>query len=172
MGKVCCLPLYAPINTHAFLVPQVFAPANLRAASQNQAYAALVNRWIEAQFTLRYTGGMVPDVHHMIAKGHGIFCNPCSTSAPAKLRLLYECAPLALIVEVRWPWSPLVPAVHEAPRAASHCHPPWRSVLQRLGLHMQLAEAPTANATCLCAGCWRAEHRRRGVRAGPGGERL
>lgn len=30
-----------------------------------------------------------------------MFCNPKSPSAPAKLRLLYECAPLALIVEVR-----------------------------------------------------------------------
>lgn len=86
------------LHRHACL--QVFAPANLRAASQNIAYAQLVNRWIEAQYTLRYTGGMVPDVHHIIAKGHGIFCNPCSLSAPAKLRLLYECAPLALIIEV------------------------------------------------------------------------
>jgi hypothetical protein len=35
------------------------------------------------------------------AQGGGVFCNPRSPSAPAKLRLLYECAPLALIVEVR-----------------------------------------------------------------------
>jgi hypothetical protein len=35
-------------------------------------------------------------------QGGGVFCNPKSPSAPAKLRLLYECAPLALIVEVRW----------------------------------------------------------------------
>jgi hypothetical protein len=34
------------------------------------------------------------------AQGGGVFCNPKSPSAPAKLRLLYECAPLALIVEV------------------------------------------------------------------------
>ena len=33
------------------------------------------------------------------AQGGGLFINPVSTSAPAKLRLLYECAPLAFIVE-------------------------------------------------------------------------
>jgi fructose-1,6-bisphosphatase len=46
---------------------------------------------------------MVPDVHHILAKGSGVFCNPCSEPAPAKLRLLFECAPLAFIVEVRKP---------------------------------------------------------------------
>ncbi|GIL86148.1 hypothetical protein Vretimale_13829 [Volvox reticuliferus] len=80
-------------------VSRTFAPANLRAASSNAEYAALVRRWIDAAFTLRYTGGMVPDVHHILAKGSGVFCNPCSEAAPAKLRLLFECAPLAFIVE-------------------------------------------------------------------------
>ncbi len=32
-------------------------------------------------------------------QGGGVFANPSAKSAPAKLRLLYECAPLALIVE-------------------------------------------------------------------------
>lgn len=36
-----------------------------------------------------------------LVQGGGVFCNPKSPSAPEKLRLLYECAPLALIVEVR-----------------------------------------------------------------------
>ncbi|GFR50546.1 hypothetical protein Agub_g12820 [Astrephomene gubernaculifera] len=80
-------------------VSRTFAPANLRAAAGNKEYAALVQRWIEASFTLRYTGGMVPDVHHILAKGSGVFCNPCSEAAPAKLRLLFECAPLAFVVE-------------------------------------------------------------------------
>ncbi|MEW5300123.1 MAG: hypothetical protein WDW38_002960 [Sanguina aurantia] len=77
----------------------VFAPANLRAAANNVEYNALVQRWISGNLTLRYTGGMVPDVHHILAKGGGIFCNPCSVQAPPKLRLLYECAPLALVIE-------------------------------------------------------------------------
>ena len=32
-------------------------------------------------------------------QGGGVFCSPKSATAPAKLRLLYECAPLAFIVE-------------------------------------------------------------------------
>lgn len=75
------------------------APANIRAAAGNAAYQALLNKWITSGCKLRYSGGMVPDVHHILAKGGGVFCNPKSEKAPAKLRLLYECAPLALIVE-------------------------------------------------------------------------
>jgi fructose-1,6-bisphosphatase len=42
---------------------------------------------------------MVPDVHHILAKGGGVFCSPGSTAAPPKLRLLFEAAPMAFIVE-------------------------------------------------------------------------
>lgn len=47
---------------------KVFAPANLRAAQENAAYAALVSQWMTERYTLRYSGGMVPDVHHILAK--------------------------------------------------------------------------------------------------------
>ncbi|KAG2450879.1 hypothetical protein HYH02_004712 [Chlamydomonas schloesseri] len=86
-------------GVHIQPVSRTYAPANMRAAAQNAEYAALIQKWIEEAFTLRYTGGMVPDVHHTIAKGSGVFCNPCSEKAPAKLRLLFECAPLAFIIE-------------------------------------------------------------------------
>ncbi|KAK9829955.1 hypothetical protein WJX72_008858 [[Myrmecia] bisecta] len=78
---------------------KIFAPANLRASVENTAYRELVMQWMAEKYTLRYTGGMVPDVHHILAKGGGVFCSPIAPSAPAKLRLLYECAPLACIVE-------------------------------------------------------------------------
>ena len=39
-----------------------------------QAYSELVAKWIAANFTLRYTGGMVPDVHHIIAKVSAALC--------------------------------------------------------------------------------------------------
>jgi hypothetical protein len=47
----------------------VYLPATTHSAAGNRVYADLVASWIEAGFTLRYTGGMVPDVHHIIAKG-------------------------------------------------------------------------------------------------------
>ncbi|KAG7300251.1 Fructose-1-6-bisphosphatase [Plutella xylostella] len=46
----------------------------------------------------RYVGSMVADVHRTIKYG-GIFMYPATTSAPkGKLRLLYECNPMAYIV--------------------------------------------------------------------------
>jgi len=59
----------------------------------------LLNYWLTNKYTLRYTGGMVPDVNYALTAGYGVFCNPSSPSHKAKLRLLYECAPIAMIVE-------------------------------------------------------------------------
>jgi len=47
---------------------QVFAPANLRAAAENTAYRDVVSELILRQYTLRYTGGFVPDIHHILTK--------------------------------------------------------------------------------------------------------
>jgi len=76
-----------------------FAPGNLRASNENERYAALIRHWIAKRYTLRYTGGMVPDVHHILMKSKGVFSNISSEKARAKLRLVYEVAPIGLIVE-------------------------------------------------------------------------
>jgi len=78
---------------------KVFAPGNLRATNDNPKYDALVKHWIQERYTLRYTGGMVPDVYHMFAKSGGVFSNVSSEKARAKLRLLYEVAAMGLLVE-------------------------------------------------------------------------
>jgi len=78
---------------------KVFAPGNLRATSDNLHYKALFDHWVNERYTLRYTGGMVPDVYYSLIKGKGVFVNVPSPTAPAKLRLLYECAPVSLLVE-------------------------------------------------------------------------
>ena len=75
------------------------APGNLRATNDNPDYDALVKHWIQERYTLGYSGGMVPDVYHMLAKAGGVFSNVSSTKARAKLRLLYEVAPIGLLVE-------------------------------------------------------------------------
>lgn len=80
-------------------LPRYFAPANLRAARDNGAYSDLVARFMSSGATLRYTGALVADFHHVLAKKSGVFLNPASPSAPAKLRYLYEVAPLALVAE-------------------------------------------------------------------------
>lgn len=76
-----------------------FAPANLRAAAEDQKYGDLVNHYIKNKYTLRYSGGLVPDVVHALVKGHGIYVSPVTSVSKAKLRRLYELCPLALIVE-------------------------------------------------------------------------
>jgi len=78
---------------------KTFAPGNLRATFDNPDYRALVSYWIDSRFTLRYTGGLVPDVYHILIKGEGVLSNASSPGAKAKLRLLYECAPIALVIE-------------------------------------------------------------------------
>ncbi|KAI0173678.1 carbohydrate phosphatase [Hypoxylon sp. FL1284] len=76
-----------------------FAPANLRAAADDARYMDLVSRFIQNKYTLRYSGGLVPDVVHALVKGHGIYISPVTAASKAKLRRLYELFPLALIVE-------------------------------------------------------------------------
>ena len=50
-------------------------------------------------YTSRYTGSMVADIHRNIIKG-GIFIYPCTAQAlMGKLRLVYECNPMAFIIE-------------------------------------------------------------------------
>jgi fructose-1,6-bisphosphatase I len=50
-------------------------------------------------YSLRYVGSMVADVHRTLLYG-GIFMYPATASAPSgKLRLLYECNPMAMIME-------------------------------------------------------------------------
>lgn len=77
-----------------------FAPGNLRAAAEREEYLKLTTAWIKRGLTLRYSGGMVPDLNHIFMKGNGIFAYPGYSKAPeGKLRLLFECAPMALLAE-------------------------------------------------------------------------
>ncbi len=50
-------------------------------------------------YTSRYIGSMVADLHRNLIKG-GVYIYPSTASAPnGKLRLVYECNPLAFIIE-------------------------------------------------------------------------
>lgn len=50
-------------------------------------------------YTLRYTGGMVPDVCQLFIKGHGVFTCISSTKHKSKLRVLYEVACAGFLIE-------------------------------------------------------------------------
>ena len=63
-------------------------------------------RWCERKdekskrpYSLRYVGSMVADIHRSLLKG-GLFIYSASKNAPnGKLRLMYECNPMAFIIE-------------------------------------------------------------------------
>lgn len=51
-------------------------------------------------YRLRYSGGMVPDLHQILIKGGGLFSYPGTTDRPkGKLRQLFEVFPFALAYE-------------------------------------------------------------------------
>ena len=66
----------------------------MQKASQVAGFPALISYWEQENFTLRYSGSMTADVNGILKRGAGIFVYPA-----AKLRMLYECNPFALLVE-------------------------------------------------------------------------
>ncbi|XP_060525603.1 fructose-1,6-bisphosphatase 1 [Cylas formicarius] len=94
----------------------ILTDKNMRIPSKGKIYAineGYTHQWDEAvkeyvnnkkdpakgkTYNARYVGSMVADVHRTIKYG-GIFIYPATTSSPkGKLRLLYECIPMAHIV--------------------------------------------------------------------------
>lgn len=62
-------------------------------------YAQVEDDTTGRPYTSRYIGSMVGDIHRNLIKG-GIYMYPTTSSSPnGKLRLLYECNPMAFIIE-------------------------------------------------------------------------
>lgn len=78
---------------------KIYAPGNLRAASENKEYLEVMGKWMARGLTLRYTGGLVPDINQLFIKGNGIFVAVASPTHKAKLRVLYEVAPVVFLIE-------------------------------------------------------------------------
>lgn len=76
-----------------------YSPGNLRAIKDNPAYGRLMNAWLDEAMTLRYSGCMVADIHHILSKGQGVFTNVGGKKYPeGKLRLVFECGPFAYLM--------------------------------------------------------------------------
>jgi sedoheptulose-bisphosphatase len=79
---------------------KTFAPGNLSVIKELPSYKHVVDWYIKENKKLRYSGGMAPDVYHIFHKKEGVFLYPgIKEKKIAKLRVLYECAPIALLVE-------------------------------------------------------------------------
>ena len=63
-------------------------------------HKAFIDSLFEEEYRLRYSGGMVPDLHQILLKGGGLFSYPGAKDRPqGKLRMLFEALPYALIFE-------------------------------------------------------------------------
>lgn len=77
---------------------KIFAPGNYSAVNKNENYKKVVDYWMKNNYKLRYSGGLVPDIYHILVKRKGIFTYFSNKSQNAKLRLIYEILPISLIV--------------------------------------------------------------------------
>jgi len=60
----------------------------------------LIQSLFDEGYRLRYSGGMVPDLHQILVKGGGLFSYPGTTDKPSgKLRKVFEVFPFANIYE-------------------------------------------------------------------------
>jgi fructose-1,6-bisphosphatase I len=87
--------------------PNIRIPENGSYYSVNQGYylkfdlemRRYIDHCSDQNLGLRYIGSMVSDIHRIMFHG-GIFLYPSTRKYPmGKLRLLYECAPISMIVE-------------------------------------------------------------------------
>lgn len=75
-----------------------FAPGNLAATSDSRGFARVVEGWKSSGKVLRYSGCMVADIHHIFAKGQGVYAYVGGRKYPeGKLRLVFECGPFAYL---------------------------------------------------------------------------
>ncbi|MDD5160024.1 MAG: class 1 fructose-bisphosphatase [Sulfuricurvum sp.] len=60
----------------------------------------MIDSFFARGYRLRYSGGMVPDLHQILLKGGGLFSYPGASDKPeGKLRMLFEVFPFAFIFE-------------------------------------------------------------------------
>ncbi len=77
-----------------------FAPGNLGSIMVDTPYHNVFHAWLQDKMTLRYSGCMVADIHHILSKGQGVFTYPAGSKYPqGKLRLVFECGPFAYLME-------------------------------------------------------------------------
>jgi len=66
----------------------------------SEVHKKLIDALFSDGYRLRYSGGMVPDLHQILLKGGGLFSYPGTTDKPnGKLRQLFEVIPFAFIYE-------------------------------------------------------------------------
>lgn len=63
-------------------------------------HKAMIDAIFSDGYRLRYSGGMVPDLHQILLKGGGLFSYPSTSDVPkGKLRMIFEVFPFAFVYE-------------------------------------------------------------------------
>jgi len=63
-------------------------------------HKAMIDAIFQDGYRLRYSGGMVPDLHQILLKGGGLFSYPSTSDVPnGKLRMIFEVFPFAFVYE-------------------------------------------------------------------------
>lgn len=63
-------------------------------------HKAMIDAIFADGYRLRYSGGMVPDLHQILLKGGGLFSYPSTSDVPkGKLRMIFEVFPFAFVYE-------------------------------------------------------------------------
>jgi len=66
----------------------------------SKTHKKLIDDIFQDGYRLRYSGGMVPDLHQILLKGGGLFSYPGTTDVPkGKLRMIFEVFPFAFVYE-------------------------------------------------------------------------
>jgi len=61
----------------------------------------MIDNFFKDGYRLRYSGGMVPDLHQILLKGGGLFAYPGANDKPnGKLRMLFEVFPFAYVYKI------------------------------------------------------------------------
>ena len=78
---------------------KIFSPGGVR-RDYLPEHEKFVQQLEEDGYKLRYSGGFVPDINHILLKGGGLFMYPGTTVAKhGKLRLPFELNPMAYLME-------------------------------------------------------------------------
>jgi fructose-1,6-bisphosphatase I len=99
--------LYCTRNNHFQLVSEISLDqkGNQNAPGGTQMnwkahHRSFITSLFDEGYRLRYSGGMVPDLHQILLKGGGLFSYPSTSDRPnGKLRQLFEIIPFALMYE-------------------------------------------------------------------------
>ena len=78
---------------------KIYSPGSLR-SDYTDEHKNFIEYLENNDYKLRYSGGFVPDINQILLKGGGLFTYPATKKNPnGKLRLLFELAPMAFIME-------------------------------------------------------------------------